>query len=65
MLGREVRDHALEDLVDSPELIQRARSAGLAGEIFTLALERDEDSTLRAIIVGEDDEQVQVDPTLG
>jgi hypothetical protein len=55
---------ALEDLADSPELIQRARSAGLVGEIFTLALERDEDSVLRAIIVGEDDEQAQIDPTL-
>lgn len=55
----------LEDQADSPELIARARSAGLGGEIFTLALERDEDSSLRAIIVGEDDEQVEIDPALG
>jgi hypothetical protein len=55
---------ALEDLADSPELIERARNAGLEGEIFTLALERDEDGNLRAIVVGEDDQQIQLDPTL-
>ena len=55
---------ALEDLADSPELIERARSAGLDSEIFTLALERDEDGVLRAVIVGEDDRQVQIDPML-
>jgi hypothetical protein len=56
---------ALEDLADSPELIERARGAGLDSEIFTLALERDEDGVLRAVIVGEDDRQVQIDPSLG
>jgi hypothetical protein len=56
---------ALEDLADSPELIERARGAGLDGEIFTLALERDEDGVLRAVMVGEDDRQVQIDPSLG
>src|SRR5262245_3806117 len=55
---------ALEDLADSPELIERARGAGLDGEIFTLALERDEEGVLRAVIVGEDDRQVQIDPAL-
>ena len=55
---------AREDLADSPELIERARSAGLDGEIFTLALERDEEGVLRAVIVGEDDRQVQIDPVL-
>jgi hypothetical protein len=55
----------LEDLLDSPEIIARARDAGLAGEAFTLALERDETGALRAIVVGDADEQVQVDPTLG
>ena len=55
----------LEDLVDSPEIIARARKLGLEGETFTLALERDESGTLRAIVVGEDDEQVQVDPAQG
>ena len=55
---------ALEDLADSPELIERARGAGLDGEIFTLALERDEEGVLRAVIVGEDDRQVQIDPVL-
>jgi hypothetical protein len=55
----------LEDLMDSPELIGRARDAGLAGEIFTLALERDENGALRAIVVGENDKQMRLDPTLG
>ncbi len=55
---------ALEDLADSPELIERARGAGLDGEIFTLALERDEEGVLRAVIVGEDDRQIQIDPAL-
>ncbi len=55
----------LEDLLDSPEIIARARELGLEGETFTLALERDEGGTLRAIVVGEDDQQVQVDPAQG
>jgi hypothetical protein len=55
---------ALEDLADSPELIERARDTGLEGEIFTLALERDEDGVLRAVIVGEGDEQARIDPAL-
>jgi hypothetical protein len=56
---------ALEDLMDSPELIERAHAAGVAGEIFTLALERDEHGDLRAIVVGEDEQQVGLDPALG
>ena len=55
----------LEDLFDSPEIIAQARAAGLPGELFTLALERDEDGTLRAIVVTADgSEQVRVDPVL-
>ncbi|MFL5806843.1 MAG: hypothetical protein ACJ8CR_34585 [Roseiflexaceae bacterium] len=53
---------ALEDLMDSPEIIAQARGAGLQGEAFTLALERDEGGTLRAVVVGEDDQQVQLNP---
>jgi hypothetical protein len=55
---------ALEDLIDSPELLDRARAQGLSGQVFTLALERDESGALRAIVVGEGDEQVQVDPAI-
>lgn len=52
----------LEELMDSPEIIVRARGAGLQGEIFTLAIERDEAGVLRAVVVGEDDQQTQFDP---
>lgn len=56
---------ALEDLLDSPEIIERARAAGLPGEMFTLAVERDTDNVLRAIVASsEGEEQVQVDPRL-
>jgi hypothetical protein len=55
---------SLDELMDSPDLIARAREQGLAGETFTMALERDEQGQLRALIVG-DDEQVEVDPALG
>jgi hypothetical protein len=53
---------ALEDLSDSPELIARARDAGANGAIFTLALERDEHDALRAVVVGENQTPVRVDP---
>jgi hypothetical protein len=53
---------ALEDLADSPELIARARASGADGEIFTLALERDEQELLRAVVVGENQAPVRVDP---
>jgi hypothetical protein len=52
----------LEDLMDSPEIIAQARKSGLQGEIFTLALERDETGELRAVVVGEDEQQVQLSP---
>jgi len=55
---------SLDELMDSPDLIARARERGLPGETFTMALERDEQGRLRALIVG-DDEQVEVDPALG
>jgi len=54
----------LEDVMDSPELINQAALAGVMGDIFTLALERDETNSLRAVVVGEGDQQVQLDPTL-
>lgn len=54
----------LEDVSDSPELVERAREAGSSGEIFTLAIERDEGGTLRAIVVDEHERQVQLNPTL-
>jgi hypothetical protein len=56
---------ALEDARHSPERIERACDEGDEGEIFTLALERDENGALRAIVVGEDDEQAQFEPLLG
>jgi hypothetical protein len=56
---------SLDDLMDSPELLARAREQGLAGEAFTMALERDEQGRLRALIVGDSDEQMEVDPALG
>jgi hypothetical protein len=52
----------LEDLLDSPELLARAQAAGATGEIFTLALERDEQDALRAVIVGENQMPVYLDP---
>lgn len=54
---------ALEDILDSPEIIARARAAGLPGEAFTVVLERDTENALRAVVVNADgDEQIQVDP---
>ena len=53
---------ALEDLLDSPELLARAQAAGADGEIFTLALERNEQDALRAVIVGEDQTPIYVEP---
>jgi hypothetical protein len=55
----------LEDIHDSPEIVARARDAGLPGEAFSVVLERDTDNTLRAVVVNADgDEQIQVDPRL-
>lgn len=55
----------LDDLLDSPEIVARARAEGLPGELFSVALERDETDTLRAIVVSADgDEQVRIDPAL-
>jgi hypothetical protein len=55
----------LEDIHDSPEIVARARDAGLPGEAFSVVLERDTDNTLRAVVVNADgDEQLQVDPRL-
>lgn len=54
---------ALDELLDSPEIVAHARAAGLPGEQFSLALERDDSGALRAIVVAADgDEQVVVDP---
>jgi hypothetical protein len=55
----------LEDILDTPEIIARARAAGLPGEAFTVVLERDTDNVLRAVVVDADgDEQIQLDPRL-
>jgi len=55
----------LEDLLDSPEIIEQARALGLPGEAFTLTMERDDTNALRALVVTADgNEQVRVDPLL-
>lgn len=55
----------LEDLLDSPDIITQARAAELAGKAFTLALERDDNGTLRALVVSPDgSQQIRIDPTL-
>jgi hypothetical protein len=56
---------ALEDSADSPELIDRARAEGLAGDQFVLRLARDANGTLRAVVQSaQNARQVTVDPTL-
>ena len=55
----------LEDVLDSPDIVARARDAGLPGEAFTVTMERDDAGVLRAVVATDDGaEQVEIDPRL-
>ena len=52
---------ALDDLLDSPDIVALAREQGIEGLALTLNLECDEAGRLRALVIG-GDQQVVIDP---